>query len=113
MNFVRLIPAIFSTLLLAAHFSRAGMDIIAIAILFLPLTFFIRKQYVLRAWQVFLTIAGLIWIMAGIEILQLRLATEQPWLRLVIIIGVVVLFNGFAAIWMENRKIKLFFGFEK
>ena len=112
MNFVRLLPAILSTFLITAHFSRAGMDTLAIVILLLPFTFFIKKPYVLRIWQFCLTIAGLIWIKTGIEIIQLRLAAEQPWLRLVIIIGLIVAFNGFAAIWMENKKIKSFFGFE-
>ena len=113
MNFVRLLPAIFSTILIAAHFSRAGMDVLAIGLLFLPFTFFIKKPYVLRAWQIFLTIAGLIWIKAGVDVLQLRLDTGQPWLRFVIIIGIIAAFNGFAAVWMENRKIKSFFGFDK
>ena len=113
MNFVRLLPAIFSTLLIAAHFSRAGTDALAIGLLFLLFTFLIKKPYVLRAWQFFLTIAGLIWIMVGVEMLQLRIATEQPWLRLVIIIGTIVAFNYFAVIWMENKKIKSFFGFKE
>ncbi len=113
MNFVRLLPAIFSTLLIAAHFSRAGMNALAIVLLFLPFTFFIKKPYVLRVWQFFLTVAGLIWIKVGVEMLQLRIATEQPWLRLVIIIGTIAAFNGFAAVWMENKRIKSFFGFEE
>lgn len=109
MIFLRLLPAIFSTLLFAAHFSRVGNNFLAIIILLLLATLFIRKEVILGAWQIFLAFAGLVWIFVAIGYIQLRIAGEMPWLRLAIIMGGIVLFNFFSAWWMGRPKIKSFY----
>ena len=107
---LRLLPVIFADLILAAHYSRAGHDWLAIIILLLPLTFFIRKAFILRAWQLIMVFSILIWIQVIVDIVMIRMDMGAPWTRLVIILGLVVLLSGFCVWWLENKKIKTFFG---
>lgn len=109
MMFLRLLPAIFTTLLFAAHFSRIEYDILAIFILLLLFTLFIRKDYILRAWQIFLGITGLVWIYVAIGYIQPRIATDAPWMRLGLIMGGIILFSFFSAWWVGRKKIKTFY----
>ena len=111
--FVRLLPALFSALLFAAHISRAGYNIPALIFLLLMGTFFIRKPYILRAWQIILGLASLIWIQAAMGYIQTRMQLNTPWIRLAFIMGAIVLFTAFSAWWLSNKKIKAFYGFNK
>ncbi len=110
MIFLRLLPVIFTTLLFALHFSRAGNNFLAIIILLLLITLFIRNDMVQKAWQVFLGITGIVWIYIAIGYIQLRLVTDTPWMRLGFIMGGIVLFSFFSAWWMSLPKIKSFYG---
>ena len=113
MIIIRLLPIIFTTLLIAAHFSRGEQDVLAVFILFVLFTLFIRKKFILRAWQVFLGICALVWITVAIEMIQLRINMDLPWTRLLMIMSAIILFSGFSAWWMENKKIKTFYGFKE
>ncbi len=107
--FIRLLPAIFSAILMAAHLSRAGFDAVAIAVLVLPFTFFVRHPMLPRIWQIFLVLTGFAWIYVATGFVQLRIEAGAPWIRLVIILGLVVLFNFYAAWSMGNKKIRDFY----
>ncbi len=111
--FVRLLPVLFSALLFSAHISRAGYNIPAVIFLLLIGTLFIKKTYILRTWQVVLGLASLIWIQAAVGYIQTRMQMDMPWIRLLFIMIAIVLFTAFSAWWMENKKIKEFYGFEK
>ncbi len=111
--FVRLLPVLFSALLFSAHISRAGYNVAAIILLLLIGTLFIRKTYILRAWQVVMGLASLIWIQAAVGYIQNRMSMGTPWVRLAFIMAAIVLFTAFSAWWLENKKIKEFYGFKK
>ncbi len=111
--FVRLLPVLFSALLFSAHISRAGYNIPAVIFLLLIGTLFIKKTYILRAWQIVLGLASLIWIQATVSYIQARMSMGMPWMRLLFIMAAIVLFTAFSAWWMENKKIKAFYGFRK
>ena len=111
--FVRLLPVLFSALLFSAHISRIGYNLPAVIFLLLIATLFIRKTYILRAWQIILGLASLIWIQAGIGYVQMRMSSGMPWIRLGSIMAAIVLFTVFSAWWLENKKIKEFYGFKK
>ncbi len=106
MIFFRLLPLIFSVLLLAAHFLRFhGLLPMAIFLMFLFLLV-IRKMWVIRFWQVVLSLGTLLWIDTTFRLIQFRIAMNQPWLRMAIIMGVIIFFTAFSGIWLESRKIK-------
>jgi len=109
MIIVRLIPLILSTLLIAAHLMRSyGLEA-AIAALLLLGTLFLRRELTRRFWQGLLVIAAIIWIDTTYGIVQFRQELNLPWLRMMIIMGAVIAFTVFSAIWLESRKIKTFY----
>ncbi|NOZ61344.1 MAG: 4Fe-4S binding protein [Calditrichaeota bacterium] len=106
MMFVRLLPVIFSCLLMAAHFSRGGILGLAIFWLFLPFLLFVKRQWVVRVFQVLLVFAMIIWVETAIRLIQMRQAMGESWTRLAIILAVVALFSGLSALVFENKKVK-------
>ena len=102
MQAFRLIPVFLSTLIFAAHVLRGGHVYAAIFIVLLNATLFIKRPLVLRLWQGFLVFIGLVWVKITIGLIQLRMATGTPWLRMVIILGVVAGLAWLSA-WLMGR----------
>ena len=74
MIILRLLPIIFAQLLFAAHIMRSHGLIWALLVLSLLSTLFIRRDWLIRLWQVIVTLATVEWIRITIVIVQLRLA---------------------------------------
>ena len=106
MNFVRLLPVIFSALIMSAHFSRAYQDELAVVCLLLPFLLFIRKQWVARLFQALLVVGSLVWIKTTWTLVQIRQAQEVSWIRLLIILGIVALFTGLSALVFQTKALK-------
>ena len=62
MQILRLIPATFSCLLIAAHFQRAGTPSVAILCLFLPALLLIPRRLSIRVMQLLLVCFALEWL---------------------------------------------------
>ncbi|MDZ7265644.1 MAG: 4Fe-4S binding protein [candidate division KSB1 bacterium] len=106
MNFIILLPVIISSLLMAAHFSRAEQHGVAIVFLLLPFLLLIKRRWVAIIFQVLLLLAAVEWMQTTLRIVHLRQALGQPWLRLVIILGSVALFTALAALVFESKSLK-------
>jgi NAD-dependent dihydropyrimidine dehydrogenase PreA subunit len=102
----KLIFPVFSSLLLAAHFSRAQNDYLALLCLLFPFILLVKKKWILKIFQVYLIIGGVIWIESILHYVQLRESLGRPWLRLVIILSLVSLFTVISAFILENRRIR-------
>jgi hypothetical protein len=105
-NVLRLLPVIFSFLILSAHFSRAGSPLLLIIFLLLPVLLFIKKAWVVRLIQIFLVIGSIEWIRILFVYVNERQAIGQPYIRLIIILGVVALFTGFSALVFRNQTLR-------
>jgi len=102
----RLIPVILSCLILAAHFSRANLlafTILSIIVAFLP---FYRSGWVPRFMQWFLILGTFEWLRTIFFFVNERIDLEQPWMRLVIILGSVALFTLLSAFTFQNKTLK-------
>ncbi|MBU0529609.1 hypothetical protein KKF86_07645 [bacterium] len=106
MNIIRLLPIIFSFLILSAHFSRAGSPLLTIIFLLLPLLLFIKKLWVARLIRVVLIIGAVEWIRALITYVSQRQSIGEPYIRLVIILGIVALFTGLSSLVFKNKTLK-------
>ncbi|MFC1786045.1 hypothetical protein ACFLZA_01615 [Candidatus Neomarinimicrobiota bacterium] len=106
MNVLRLFPVFFSFLILSAHFSRAGSPLLTIIFLLLPLLLLIKKSWVTRLIQVVLIIGSVEWIRSLITYVSQRQSIDEPYMRLVIILGVVALFTGLSALIFRNQALK-------
>ena len=110
MNLVRLLPVIFSFLLLGAHFYRSGQVILTglcVAILFL---LFLRKHWIPVVFQILLALAALEWLRTLYAFAAMRIAWNEPWTRLAVILGGVALFTLLSGLVFSNRKLRSFYG---
>ena len=102
---------ILSAVLLAAHFSRVQQDWLALLALLLPLILLIKRPWIIRVYQIFLACGGVIWIERAFQLRSLRIAEERPWIRLVIILGVVALITLFSASLLQCKKLRAIYQF--
>jgi ABC-type Na+ efflux pump permease subunit len=106
MNFFRLLPVILSFLLLGAHFYRAGltpMTYLCVAALGL---LFLRQSWVPRLFQVLLVLGAIEWLRSLYFFVAMRIAWDQPWTRLAVILCTVALLTALSGLVFKNRKLK-------
>jgi len=95
-----------SMLVLAAHFLRRGDLLTCLTTLVvLGLLLFKRRRWVLRANQVALVLAAVLWSFTTNGLVRQRLAEGGPAGRLVVIMGSVIVVNVVAAMLLGNRKV--------
>ena len=109
MNVIRLLPVILSSILMAAHFSRASQNGLSIVCLMLPFLLFIKRRWVAKVFQVLLLIGAIEWIQTTLRIVHIRQVQGEAWMRLVIILGSVALFTALSALVFESKNLKLRF----
>ncbi|MFO1406784.1 MAG: hypothetical protein U1F08_04520 [Steroidobacteraceae bacterium] len=100
-SIVRVALPVLASLLLAAHFHRAGAWLpegLALAMCALP---FLRERRVSRALQAGLVLGTAEWLRTGWVLAAHRAATGQPWARLVAILGAVAAVTALAA-WLAG-----------
>ena len=106
MNIIRLFPVIFSFLILSAHFSRIELPILTVLCLILPIILIIKKSWVVNFVQIFLVLGTIEWIRIIVIYVFERQAIGEPYVRLVIILGLVVLFTGLSTLVFRNHSLK-------
>lgn len=106
MKIFRLFPVILSFLLLAAHYYRAGSPVLTGACIGILVLLFFRKPWVPRLFQVLLVLGSLEWLRSLYYFAAMRIAWDQPWARLALILGGVALFTLLSALVFEYQKLK-------
>ena len=98
MNILRLLPIVLSALLLGAHYLRAGLIPMVILALLFPALLFFRRAWAARLVQIILILGALEWTRTLLILVAKRRAGGQPWTRLAIILGLVVVLTGCSAL---------------
>ena len=93
MTFVRLLPVILSSLLLGAHFFRAGLIFLAVLAVLFPCILLVKRAWVARLAQFVLVLGGIEWVRTLLVFVADRRETGQSWTRLAMILGTVALFT--------------------
>ena len=106
MSFVRLLPVFISFLLLAAHFVRAGQNILAFILLFLLLLLALRKSWVPWVIQLTLLLGAIEWLRTLVFVAQMRMEFGMPWARLAIILGSVALFTALSSLVFRSKGLR-------
>jgi len=109
MKIFKLSLPVLSCVLLAAHFSRAENDWLAVICLVFPLILLSKKKWLMQIFQIFLLVGGAIWIERTIFLVRLRQRLNLPWVRLAAILGAVALFTILSALVFKSKKIKEIF----
>jgi hypothetical protein len=98
-----LVPGL-ALLLLAAHFFRAGLVPIAGLSAALVVLLFVRTPWAARVLQVALAVGTLEWVRTAWIFAAARAAADQPYARLLVIIGTVAALTALAAWTIGSRS---------
>ena len=99
---MRYIPMIFFSLVLVAHHSRGGEPGLMGLWLTLPWALLLRRRWVDRALQLMMVAGTLEWTLTILTIVQVRLLSGQPYLRMVLILGTVGLLTAVSGLLLET-----------
>lgn len=106
MTLLLLVPAVLSTVVLAAHFLRGGQLLIVLLLLATLPLLALRRRWVMRLVQAVLVIGALEWVRTTIALVQVRFALELPFTRMAAILGAVALVTVLSALLFESRRLR-------
>jgi hypothetical protein len=102
------VPAL-ALLLLGAHFFRAGSAAIAGLSAALAGLLFVRTRWAARTLQVALLIGAIEWLRTAWVYAAARAAADQPYARLLVILGGVAALTALAAWIIDGRTLRRHF----
>ena len=97
-------------LLLAAHFLHAGAAPMATLCILLIALLFVPRAWAARVLQVVLAVGAVEWVRTAWTLAERRLEHDQPYLRLVLILGSVALITIIAALLFQHPALRSRFG---
>jgi len=104
--FLKILPIILCFLLLAAHFGRANLLILQIISISFPFLLFWKTKIAIFIIQACLMLAGIESIRTAVYYARIRNENEEPWLRLAIILGTVVVLNFATVLVFRTKSMK-------
>ena len=99
-------PVVLAGLLLGAHFYRAGLVLGVVASLALVGVAFLRRPWARRVAQAGLLLGALEWLRTMATFAAERIATGQPYLRMVLILAGVALATALGALVLERGMMR-------
>ena len=102
---IRILPALFAFVLLAAHFLRAGHRGLVLLCVFTPVLFLFQKRWALIAVRILLSLGVLVWIQTAFSLVYLRWGMGAPWVRMLLILAGVAAFTAFSAYLLGSEKV--------
>ena len=109
-TFITILPVIISALLIGAHFLRSMHYIVVISCMALPLVLIVRHPVSVRIVQAGLVLATIEWIRTTIVLASMRAEMGLPWMRLVIILGIVACFTFSSVFVFFTKTLKERYG---
>jgi ABC-type Na+ efflux pump permease subunit len=106
MNALRLLPVILSFLLLGAHFYKGGQVALTAFCGAVLLLLFLRRAWVPLVFQVLLGLAAIEWLRTLYLLAAMRIAWNEPWTRLALILLAVALFTALSGLVFRNAALR-------
>jgi hypothetical protein len=108
MKILRIVSIVLTFLLLGAHFSRAGTDLVAVLCLVFPFLLLVRKPWSAWALRVALLLGGVEWLRTLARLVSERRSAGEDWVRLALILGAVTLvtFAAAKAVRVPRRTVE-------
>ncbi len=100
------IPVVLSLVVLGAHFMRYGNSIGVTAAVVLIALLFVRQPWVARLMQIVLILGALEWVRTLYELVQVRAALGEPFIRMIVILGVVAAVTFCSALLFQSQALK-------
>jgi hypothetical protein len=105
-----LVAPALALLLLAAHFFHAGAELIAAVCILLIALLFVPRRWAGRTVQLVLVAGAVEWALTTYTLAQLRLRHDEPYARLVVILGGVAVLTAVAAALFQHPALRARFG---
>ncbi len=100
---MRYIPLVLMSLILATHHSRGGEPGLTALWITLPAVLFWRRRWVDRALQLLLLAGAAEWVITITNLVGIRRNYDLPYVRLVLILGVVALLTALSGLILQTR----------
>jgi hypothetical protein len=104
-GFLLALPAL-ALVLLAAHFVHAGLWLVAAACLALLALLGVRRRWSMRLLQAALAYGAIEWILTAVMLARMRSAHDEPYLRMLLILGSVAVVTVLAALAFEHPALR-------
>jgi hypothetical protein len=104
------IPIVLSLVVLGAHFMRYGNSIAVVGALVLIALLFVRQAWIARLIQTVLVLGALEWVLTIYRLVQMREALDQPYARMVVILGAVAAVTLCSALLFQSKSLKDVYG---
>ena len=102
-------PIVLSLVVLGVHFMRYGNSAGVIASAVLIALLIVRRPWVARLTQVALVLGALEWVRTLYMLMQVRVAQDQPFVRMIIILGVVAAVTLGSALLFQSPVLKKYY----
>lgn len=109
MTFLMLMPAALSALSLSAHFLRNQQYLLVLLFLALIPLLAIRRFWAGRIVQIVLAAGAIVWIYTTYTIYHQRMATGEPFMRMLIILCGVAAFTLLSALLIQTPRLRRHF----
>ena len=106
------VPIVLSLTVLGAHFMRYGNWIGVFGSLLVIALLFVQRSWAARVIQVVLLLGALEWAHTLYELVQIRAAHGQPFIRMAVIIGVVQTVTLLSALLFQTPALKRIYGLD-
>ena len=100
------IPVVLSLVVLGAHCMRYGNSIGVTAAVVLIALLFVRQPWVARLMQTVLILGALEWVRTLYVLVQVRAALGEPFIRMIVILGVVAAVTFCSALLFQSQALK-------
>lgn len=106
------IPIVLSLVVLGAHFMRYGNQVGVVVAALMIAVLFVRQAWAARLVQVVLIIGALEWLRTLYSLMQVRVALDQPYERMVLILGAVAVVTFCSALLFQSKSLQEVYGLE-
>jgi cation transport ATPase len=106
---LQIMLVLFSYLLLAAHFLRAGAILMMLLSFGLLALLFVRQPWAARVLQGWLLFGAVVWILTAIMTAVERAGRGRPALRMLLIMGAVAAVTVLAAWTLQRGRLRHYF----
>lgn len=103
---IKIIILILTYLLLGAHFFRDGETFLSIVCIFIPLLLLIKKKWCLLFVKLFTYGGVIVWIFTLITLINERVNTGEPWLRMAVILLAVIVMTISTSLFLNSKVFK-------
>lgn len=104
------IPIVLSLIVLGAHFMRYDNAIGVVGAVVLIALLFVRQAWVARLLQTVLVLGALEWVLTLYRLVQVRTALDQPYGRMLVILGAVAAVTLCSALLFQSKELREVYG---